>query len=50
MARKAKKKASNWKGGSFKAAVGGYLKRKARKAGKRAKRGFLKGLKRCFRA
>lgn len=45
MARKAKKK-SNWKGGSFRAAVGGYL----RKKGKRAKKGLLKNLKRCFRA
>ena len=33
MARKGKgKKASNWKGGSFRAAVGGYLRKKARKA------------------
>ena len=47
---KAKKKKSGWKGGSFKAAVGGFLRGKARKAGKRAKRGLLRGLKRCFRA
>ena len=47
---KAKKKKSNWKGGSFKAAVGGFLRGKARKAGKRAKRGLMQGLKRCFRA
>ena len=47
---KAKKKASNWKGGSFKAAVGGFLKGKARKAGKKVKRGLMSGLKRCFRA
>lgn len=46
---KAKKK-SGWKGGSFKAAVGGFLRGKARKAGKRAKRGLMSGLKRCFRA
>lgn len=50
MARKAKGKKSGWKGGSFKAAVGGYLRKKARRAGGRAKRGLLKGLKRCLRA
>lgn len=37
MARKAKgKKSNNWRGGSFGAAVGGYIRRKARKAGRRA--------------
>lgn len=45
MARKGKgKKASNWKGGSFRAAVGGYLRKKARKA----KGSLLKGLKRSL--
>jgi len=48
MARKAKGKKSNWKGGSFRAAVGGYLRKKVRRAGGRAKRGVLKGLKRCL--
>lgn len=50
MARKAKGKGkkSSWKGGSFRAAVGGYLRKKARRAGGRAKRGLLKGLKRCL--
>ncbi|MFZ4662265.1 MAG: hypothetical protein ACOYNY_34975 [Caldilineaceae bacterium] len=50
MARKAKGKGkkSGWKGGSFKAAVGGFLKRKATRIGKRAKRGLLKGLKQCL--
>lgn len=29
-----RKPKSNWKGGSFKAAVGGYLRKKVKKAGK----------------
>jgi len=47
MTRKAKKK-SGWKGGSFRAAVAGFLKRKATRTGKRAKRGLFKGLKRAL--
>lgn len=35
MTRKSKK-SNNWRGGSFWAAVGGYTRRKARKAGRRA--------------
>jgi hypothetical protein len=45
MARKAKGKGkkpsilgTGWRGGSFKAAVGGYLKKKAKKAGKSLKK------------
>lgn len=45
MARKAKAKKSGWKGGSFKAAVGGYLKKKASKAKKSAKKSLKKGVK-----
>jgi methylmalonyl-CoA mutase N-terminal domain/subunit len=44
MARKAKQK-SGWKGGSFKAAVTGYLKKKVKKAATRAKKSLVKGAK-----
>jgi len=50
MARKAKKKASNWKGGSFKAAVGGYIGKRLRKARSRTKRYLISGFKRSLRA
>ncbi len=51
MARKAKgKKKSNWKGGSFKAAVGGYLRKKCRRVASRAGWGLRKGLRRGLRA
>lgn len=45
MARKAKAKKSGWKGGSFKAAVGGYLKEKAAKATKSTKKSLKKGVR-----
>lgn len=45
MARKAKAKKSGWKGGSFKAAVTGYLKKKVKKATTKAKKALAKGAK-----
>lgn len=52
MKRKAKAKKTRksifgtaWKGGSFRAAVGGYLRKKGRRVGRRAKRDLVKGLK-----
>lgn len=41
-------KKSNWKGGSFQAAVGGYVRKKAKRAGGRTKRSLLKGLKQAL--
>lgn len=41
----AKKKASGWKGGSFKAAVGMYAKKKAKKTAKSAGKKLRKGLR-----
>jgi hypothetical protein len=42
MTSKAKSKKSNWKGGSFTAAVGCYLRKKAKRAAKRAWSSFKK--------
>jgi hypothetical protein len=42
MARKAKSKKSNWKGGSFTAAAGCYLRKKATRAAKSARASFKK--------
>lgn len=42
---KAKGKKSGWKGGSFKAAVTGYLKKKVKKVATRAKKSLVKGAK-----
>jgi methylmalonyl-CoA mutase N-terminal domain/subunit len=41
----AKKKASGWKGGSFRAAVGMYLKKKVKKVAAKAKKSLAKGAK-----
>lgn len=41
-------KRSNWKGGSFKAAVGGFLRKKLRSAGKRMRRSVAKSAKRAI--
>ena len=42
---KAKGKKSGWKGGSFKAAVTGFLKKKVKKAATKAKKSLAKGAK-----
>lgn len=42
MARTRSKKKNNWRGGSFTAALGGYCKRKAKRAGKRLWASFKK--------
>lgn len=39
-----RKPKSNWKGGSFKAALGGYIRKKAKKAGKSLKKSAKKAL------
>lgn len=53
MARKAKSKKSifgtGWKGGSFRAAVGGYLKKKAKKLAKSAGKSLKKGAKQALK-
>ena len=41
----AKKKSSGWKGGSFRAAVGMYLKKKVKKVTSKAKKSLAKGAK-----
>jgi hypothetical protein len=43
MAKKRKPK-NNWKGGSFKAALGGYLRKKLKNVGKNLKKSAKKAL------
>lgn len=49
--RKANKRSifgTGWKGGSFRAAVGGYVRKKAKRARGRTKRYLKKNWRRCF--
>ncbi|MFZ4663572.1 MAG: hypothetical protein ACOYNY_41585 [Caldilineaceae bacterium] len=57
MARKAKSKGkkpsilgTGWRGGSFKAAVGGYLKKKVAKLRKSAGKSLKKGARKALKA
>ncbi len=53
MARKSKKSSifgAGWKGGSFRAAVGGYLKKKVAKMRKSAGKSLKKGAKKALKA